>query len=182
MSPYVFAVEAIIVSGVPGAGKTTVARLLAARFDRAVHLEGDLVSFQFIVSGLVPPQGPPMDEANRQLELRRRNVCLLADSFADAEFIPVIDDVVASPGVLDLYLTLLRTRPLRLIQLTPTLDVIQRRDAGRDKHVFELWGQLHDNLHNRMSRVGLWLDTSDLTPRETVDAILDGLDQALVAH
>jgi gluconate kinase len=175
-------VEAIIISGVPGAGKTTVARLLAARFDRAAHLEGDRVSFQFIVSGLVPPQGPPMDEADRQLELRRRNVCLLADSFADAGFVPVIDDVVVSPGILDLYVALLRARPLRLVQLTPAVDVIQRRDTGRDKHVFDLWGHLHDDLHNRMPRVGLWLDTTDLTAHQAVDAILDGLDQALFAQ
>ena len=123
-----------------------------------------------------------MEEANRQLELRRRNVCLLADSFADAGFVPVIDDVVASPGVLDLYLALLRTRPLRLVQLTPTIDVIQRRDAERDKHVFDLWGHLHHDLHNRMARVGLWLDTSNLTAHQTVDAILDGFDRALIAQ
>jgi hypothetical protein len=174
-------VGTIIVSGVPGAGKTTIARLLAATFDRAAHLEGDLVSFGFIVSGLVPPQGPPMDEAHRQLELRRRNLCLLADSFADAGFVPVIDDVVVSPSVLDLYLASLRTRPLRLVQFTPTLDVIHRRDSGRDKQVFELWGHLNDELQNRMPRVGLWLDTSDLTEDQSVDAILDQLDQAGVA-
>jgi adenylylsulfate kinase-like enzyme len=174
-------VGAIIVSGVPGAGKTTIARLLAASFDQAAHLEGDLVSFGFIVSGLVPPQGPPLDEADRQLELRRRNVCFLADSFADAGFVPVIDDVVVSPTVLDLYLALLRTRPLRLVQLTPTLEVIKRRDASRDKQVFELWSHLDDDLHNRMPRVGLWLDTSDLTEDQTVDSILDHLAQALVA-
>jgi hypothetical protein len=140
------------------------------------------VSFGFIVSGLVPPQGPPMDEADRQLELRRRNVCLLADSFANAGFVPVIDDVVVSPSVLDLYLAMLRTRPLRLVQLTPTLDVIQSRDAGRDKHVFELWRHLNDELHNRMPRVGIWIDTSDLTADQTVDAILDQLEHGIVAR
>jgi chloramphenicol 3-O-phosphotransferase len=174
-------VGVIIVSGAPGAGKTTIARLLAGRFDRAAHLEGDLVSFGFIVSGLVPPQGPPVDEAERQLELRRRNVCLLADSFADAGFVPVIDDVVVSLGVLDLYLGRLRTRPLRLVQLTPSLDVIQRRDAGRDKQVFELWRHLNDELDGRMARIGLWLDTSDMSENETVDAIVDRLDEAVIA-
>jgi hypothetical protein len=52
---------------------------------------------------MVPPQGPPQDEAAEQLRLRRTNICLLADSFADAGFVPVIDDVVVSAGVLGRY-------------------------------------------------------------------------------
>jgi dephospho-CoA kinase len=32
-----------LVTGMPGAGKTTVATALAARFDRGVHLPGDVV-------------------------------------------------------------------------------------------------------------------------------------------
>ena len=60
--------------------------MLATRFERAAHIESDLVGERFIVSGMVPPQGPPHDEAAEQLRLRRTNICLLADSFADAGF------------------------------------------------------------------------------------------------
>jgi cytidylate kinase len=171
----------LVISGIPGSGKTTVARLLAGHYERGVHIEGDLVGHHFIVSGLVPPQGPPRDEAERQLLLRRRNICLLADSFTDSGFTTIVDDVVVSRGVLDVYLDNLRARPLRLVQLTPSLDVVSRRDAERDKQVFDLWRHLHDELHERMDRVGFWLDTSDMSLEETVEAILDNLDEAQVS-
>lgn len=173
-------VGAILISGIPGSGKTTIARRVAAEFERSAHLEGDLISFRFIVSGLVPPQGPPLDEAWRQLELRRKNACLLAESFAEAGFIPVIDDVIVTPDVLDLHRRRLMTRPLRLVQLTPSLEVVEQRDAERHKQVFHLWSHLHDDLHQRMPRVGFWLDNSELTESETVHAIIANLVEAVI--
>lgn len=171
----------ILISGVPGAGKTTVARLVAARFERSAHIEGDVIGHRLIVSGLVPPEGPPADKAEAQLLLRRRNICLLADSFAEAGFVPVIDDVVVSPSVLDIYFNHLKTRPLALVQLVPDLKTVERRDAGRDKHVFELWSHLDTELRSWMPRVGLWLDTTALSAVETVDRIEGALDAAVIA-
>src|SRR5215469_9739792 len=154
--------------------------MLAALFERAAHIEGDLVGHHFIVSGLVPPQGPPQDEADAQLALRRDNICLLADSFAAAGFLPVIDDVVVAATVLDGYRRRLRTRPLLLVELVPRLDVVQARDRDRDKHVFSIWGHLDEQLQTSMPRVGLWIDTSDLTAEQTVDAITARFHEAVI--
>ncbi len=64
-----------LINGIPGAGKSTVSRLLAARFSRGVHIEGDVLQERFIVSGGVNPGGEPADEAQRQIELNVRNQC-----------------------------------------------------------------------------------------------------------
>lgn len=46
--------EILILSGPPGSGKTTIAKLLGARRERAVHLESDAF-FDFITSGYIEP-------------------------------------------------------------------------------------------------------------------------------
>lgn len=100
------------------------------------------------------------------MRLRRRNICLLADSFADHGFVPVIDDVVVSTSVLEIYRERLRTRPLVFVQLAPNLEAIRERDSARHKQVFEIWGHLDAQMRESMARVGLWLDTSNMTVEE----------------
>jgi len=71
-------------------------------------------------SGWVGPIGEPADEARAQLRLRTRNVCLLAGSFAEAGFFPVIDHVVADREMLEAMLGWLQPRPVWFVTLALT--------------------------------------------------------------
>jgi gluconate kinase len=60
--------EAWLITGIPGAGKSMVARNLSLRFARAAHIEGDRLG-EWITSGRVDPGQPPQQESERQIRL-----------------------------------------------------------------------------------------------------------------
>lgn len=121
----------LLLGGIPGSGKSTVAAALAARFARSAHIEVDALQDLIVRGGHPPvPEGDP--EADRQIFLRARNACLLADSLVLAGFLPVIDDVVVRRTHLDLYASSLRTRPFHAVFLAPGPQKAWERNNARD--------------------------------------------------
>lgn len=119
------------------------------------------------------------------MELRQRQVCLLADSYAEANFVPVIYDVVTAE-VLDQYRNHLKLRPLLLVTLEPQVAVAYARDAAREWPLqrelltTEILAGWDADRRSTMGGVGLHLDTSTLTADGTVDQILSHLHEAIV--
>jgi chloramphenicol 3-O-phosphotransferase len=170
-----------LVTGIQAAGKSSVAQALAERLPgRTVHVHGDQFR-RWIVAGraeLTPDAGP---EAVRQLRLRHRLTARTCDTYADAGFTVVAQDVVLGaelPGMVEE----IRTRPLHVVVLAPRADAVAVREAQRGKRAYGPWtvAALDRALRAETPRIGLWLDSSDLSVAETVDEIVRRADESRV--
>jgi predicted kinase len=160
-----------VISGTQGAGKSTVSRLLAGRFERGAWVSADALQ-RMIVSGGRWPEGAAMSpDAAAQLRLRLRNACRLARSFADAGVTAVVDDIVIGERV-DQLLEEMAGQPFVFVMLLPGRAAVRERERGRGTELWRDWEWLDDVIRRETRRIGLWLDTSEMTAEESVDAIL----------
>ncbi|WP_309094153.1 AAA family ATPase [Streptomyces sp.] len=171
----------VLVTGVMAAGKSTVAQALAETLPRAAHVRGDAFR-RMIVTGREEYVPGADGEARAQLLLRHRLSAATADAYAEAGFTAIVQDVVLGED-LGTYTTLVRTRPLYVVVLAPRPETVAAREAARPKTGYGAgWtvGALDEALRTRTPRIGLWLDTSELTVGQTIEAIAAGRERARV--
>lgn len=173
-----------LITGAMAAGKSTVGQLLAERFPRAAHVCGDAFR-RMIVSGRREMKPGASADALEQLRLRYRLAATTADAYFDAGFTVVVQDIVLGE-MLPEFVGLVKSRPLFVIVLTPRPEAVEAREAARRKSGYAgaaSWSvaRLDRVLREETPRLGLWLDSSDQTPEETVAEILDrAWDEAVV--
>ena len=163
----------VIITGMPGAGKTTITSQLARQVPRTAQVSGDSVN-AMIGSGYVWFMGKPTEEALRQDELCNRNMCCLANNFIDFGFTVLMDTVLADRSELDFFMALMSPRPVRLVVLDPGIDVCKDRNAGRDpedRFEFDGYERLHADMKREFVGLGWWVDTSAMTAAQTADRL-----------
>lgn len=170
-----------LITGIPGSGKTSVSRALSERLPRSAHIEVDRLR-EIIVGGYLAPGQKPLAESDAQLELGAQNGALLADSFMTKGFTPIVDDVILRLQLTQ-YRKALSRWPLRLVVLAPAIEVALERDRRRaEKHVAARFSYLDEELRTQMLGLGLWLDTSAMDISETVEAVIQRAEDALLAR
>jgi predicted kinase len=174
--------QIVLITGNMAAGKSSVAQALAERLPRSVHLRGDLFR-RMIVSGRAEMSFELSDEARRQLQLRYDLAVATAKRYADAGFTVVYQDILIGPA-LAAVAAALQPYSLAVVVLCPRADVVAGRESARAKTGYpdaasvQAFDQV---LRAETPRIGYWLDSSELSVAETVDAILANLDSAIVA-
>ena len=174
--------DILLVTGIMAAGKSTITQALAEQLSPSVHLRGDFFR-RMIVNGQEPVTAENWLAAERQLHLRYDLAAAAAIRYAAAGFIVCYQDVMVGPELARVVDRLVeRPGNLFVVVLVPDPAIALQRDRERGKTAYGDWtpDELDLSIRTETAKIGLWLDTSNLTVNETVKTVFARLDEARI--
>jgi hypothetical protein len=170
----------LIVTGPPGAGKTTVAGRVADRFEPSVLVRGDAF-FGFLERGARVPWMPGSDQQN---EIVTRAAASAAGHFVGGGYWTVYDGVVG-PWFLEAFLSETGLDQLGYTILLPSVERCLERVSTRQDHGFtdaDATRQMHRQFANAsIGRGHLLTDLPD-DPDQVAHLVIDAFERGLLTY
>jgi chloramphenicol 3-O-phosphotransferase len=166
-----------LISGCPGAGKSSLAKALLRRFDFGFYLAIDDLREQ-VVAGIAHPVPQYTEETARQFALAHAAAAASASIYAKAGFAVAIDDVMFASAAERLMQQLAPSRVLPVL-LLPELSIALERNASRSNKNFDtsilapVIRQIHGDFTAQIESFSGWLilDNSHITNDEAVEVV-----------
>ena len=145
----------LVITGPPGAGKSTVARIVVDRFEPSVLVAGDEF-FGFLARGAIPPWLPASQHQN---EVVTRAAAAATAQYASDDYMTVYDGIVG-PWFLPRFFAATGLDRLDYVLLLPSMEVCVEHVRTRDGHGFTDEAATR-KMHDEFAR-------ADVDPRHVV--------------
>jgi hypothetical protein len=167
----------ILITGLPGSGKSTVGRLVAEGIERSVYVNGDFFR-ESIVGGFIAPVMPFTDESIEQIRLCREVVNHWIERMVADGYTAVVDEapIPYPPHLENQYHFLLDQDSTVKVALTPSPGEVRKRIESRGAWYDETMLGLFDDMvrGHEAHDFSDWntIDNTHHTPEETATLIL----------
>jgi deoxyadenosine/deoxycytidine kinase len=165
----------IFITGMAGAGKSSVARLVARHFQKSLYIQVDELREKMVKGYAIPENGVFTQEVVQQFQMARSTAAYMARLYASHGVDVVIDDVCVPSDFVEQYAELFEMPEVRRVLLYPKASIVIERITQRGgpmEHIQHV-PKIYDFL-DAMPKDGWFvLDSSEWTVEQTAHAVIE---------
>jgi predicted kinase len=167
----------IFITGMAGAGKSTVGRLVARHFPKCLFIQVDELREKMVKGYARPEDGIFTEEVMQQFQMARSTAIYMARLYVDRGVNVVIDDVCVPSNFVEQYAALFEIPEVQRILLYPKAPVVIERIKQRGgplEHI-KYVPMIYDFLDAMPKDGWIVLDSSEWTIEQTVNEVLSNI-------
>lgn len=169
----------VFITGMAGAGKSTIGRLVARHFPKSIFIQVDELREKMVKGYARPEAGVFTEEVMQQFQMARSTATYMARLYAEQGVDVVIDDVCVPSNFVEQYAALFEIPEVQRILLYPKAEVVIERIKQRGgplEHIPYV-PVIYTFLDSMPKEGWIVLDSSEWTVEQTVNEVLSSVQR-----